>query len=85
MCWVATLQLIVPNSGLGGHCTTVSNPGRGETGPAKSPPTLREQAMVPNTIFTAGTKVVLEGVLKPGYTLKGEGILAALGPWDHTG
>lgn len=41
--------------------------------------------MVPNAIFTAGTKVILEGVLKPGYTLKGEGGLAALGSWDHTG
>lgn len=51
--------------GLGVHCTTVSNPGRGETGPAKTSPTLRDQAVVSNAIFTAGTKVFVEGVLKP--------------------
>lgn len=65
----------------GGHCTTASNPARGETEPAKISPTVRGQAVVPNAIFTAQTTWFWKGDRSQDRALKGD--LADLGTWDH--
>lgn len=40
-------------------------PGRSEAVPAENPPTVRDQTVIPNVIFTDGTEVVPGERLKP--------------------